>query len=416
MRAHRRNLFAALLAAALAGPLPAAALAEDDAQERLSRIKQEIEQREAHRAALIREDEAIDRELRSLAKELVRLAGKIQRHEQTVTDLERRIDELLEQEKQRADALALRREQFVETLAALERLSQRPPILLLTRPAEATETVRSATLLGAVLPGLEARAQEIKRQIGDLNEVRALLGRERASLGEQLAGLSRDLGSLDELKQRRAARQRALAAESANEAARIAELAEEAKSLEDLVARLEKERRQRDLAREKGLALAPFSEAKGRLPLPARGQVVRNFGAKSEAGSSRGLHILTRAGAQVVAPFDGRVVFSGPFRDYGQLLIIEHSEGYHSLLAGMARIDSAVGQWVLAGEPVGVMAGENGPGKSRPGTSELSQAGAEPAQTAVESTQGFELYVELRRQGKPIDPLPWLAQGLGKVS
>jgi murein hydrolase activator len=75
------------------------------------------------------------------------------------------------------------------------------------------------------------------------------------------------------------------------------------------------------------------------------------------------------------------VVFAGPFRGYGQLLIIEHSEGYHSLMAGMGRIDTSVGARVLAGEPIGAMAEDGTP----------------------------SLYVELRRDGQPINPLPWLA-------
>ncbi len=92
----------------------------------------------------------------------------------------------------------------------------------------------------------------------------------------------------------------------------------------------------------------------------------------------------------MVSPHEGRVVFAGPFRRYGQLLIIEHGEGYYSLLAGLARIDGVIGQWILGGEPVGIM--------GRPGN-------GNPA-----------LYMELRRNGQPINPLPWLAARKGKVS
>ena len=94
--------------------------------------------------------------------------------------------------------------------------------------------------------------------------------------------------------------------------------------------------------------------------------------------------------AQVIAPYEGRVAFSGPFRAYGELLIIEHNGGYHTLLAGMAHIDVAVGQWVLTGEPVGTMGNE--------------------------VTRKPALYWEIRRKGQPINPLPWLAVREGKVS
>jgi len=76
------------------------------------------------------------------------------------------------------------------------------------------------------------------------------------------------------------------------------------------------------------------------------------------------------------------VMFRGPFRGYGEILIIEHGGGYHTLLAGLARTDVALGQWLLAGEPVGIMG---------------------PA-----SNGSPELYFELRHDGQPIDPSPWL--------
>lgn len=126
-----------------------------------------------------------------------------------------------------------------------------------------------------------------------------------------------------------------------------------------------------------------FAAAKGRLPMPAAGQIEVRFGEPRGDGSlSQGLVLDTREGAQVITPYDGEVVYAGPFRDYGQLLIIAHGGGYHSVLAGFAKIDATVGQWVLAGEPVGVVG--SGPGGKA------------------------TLYVEFRYDGQPIDPMPWL--------
>ena len=113
-------------------------------------------------------------------------------------------------------------------------------------------------------------------------------------------------------------------------------------------------------------------------------------GRVSKGQRRKGLTIETQPGAQVVAPFNGQIVFSGPFRGYGHLLIIEHGEGYHSLLAGMALVEGAVGQWLLAGEPVGLMA--------------RSQTG-KPS-----------LYMELRRNGQAVNPNPWLATEKGKIN
>ena len=98
----------------------------------------------------------------------------------------------------------------------------------------------------------------------------------------------------------------------------------------------------------------PFPEAKGLLPLPAQGRRVLTFGEKTQYGSqSKGLVLETRHGGQVVSPCDGWIVYAGEFRSYGQLLIINAGGGYHILLAGLSQIDVQLGQFVLAGEPVG---------------------------------------------------------------
>jgi septal ring factor EnvC (AmiA/AmiB activator) len=133
-----------------------------------------------------------------------------------------------------------------------------------------------------------------------------------------------------------------------------------------------------------GLTGAPISSQRGKLPPPVIGRIVGRFGQTLDTGLTRkGMKLQTTPGAQVVAPFEGRVVYAGKFRGYGELLIIEHGEGYHSLLSGLARIDSTMGQWVVSGEPVGVMGRSN---RRKP-----------------------VLYIELRRNGQPINPLPWLS-------
>ena len=126
--------------------------------------------------------------------------------------------------------------------------------------------------------------------------------------------------------------------------------------------------------------------------MPARGPIATRFGERNDVGlQSQGIVVEARPGAQVVSPYDGRIVFAGAFRRYGQLLIIAHGEGYHTLLAGFASIEGVVGQWLLAGEPVGKMGGQ-------------------------ERQEKPTLYIELRHNGEPINPLPWLAASETKVS
>ena len=121
------------------------------------------------------------------------------------------------------------------------------------------------------------------------------------------------------------------------------------------------------------------------------------FGAKdSNGGVMFGDMLATQSGAIVTAPADGSVLYAGPFRSYGQLLILDAGDGYHVVLAGMGRINVSLGQSVLAGEPVAAM------GEARVASTAAFETG----------NTGPELYVEFRKDGKPVDPAPWWSERL----
>ena len=137
---------------------------------------------------------------------------------------------------------------------------------------------------------------------------------------------------------------------------------------------------------------APFEQLRGAIGLPATGVVAHRFGDSDGAGSTRyGDTVRTQSGAIVTAPADGVVLYAGPFRSYGQLLILNAGDGYHIVLAGLGRINVSLGQSVLAGEPVGAMDDVR-----------LASAG-----DPENGKTGAELYVEFRKDGKPVDPAPW---------
>ena len=146
----------------------------------------------------------------------------------------------------------------------------------------------------------------------------------------------------------------------------------------------------------------PFVSAKGLLPQPVSGSVIKSFGAPdSFGGSERGVSFHTVRQASVVSPTDGWVSYAGPYRTYGQLLIINAGGGYYVVLAGMSRVNVDAGQFVLVGEPVAFM-GEN--------------SARSAAAIAVGSPDPV-LYVEFRKDGVPIDPGPWWTKPeLQKVS
>ena len=378
---------------------------------RLEHVERAIDQGKKKSNDLERQANALRRKLAGVNLKKVALAQEIQRLEVEMTELEAEIAQLNGAEEEKKNLLAARRRQCAELLAALQRLSRLPREAVIAYPVRPTNLVRAAILLRTALPRVEDQAARLREDLIALNATRGQIAEQRAKLAAAAARIVDYRNDLEmAFRETKAARRLTLAARQV-EAARLKRLTEEAGTLRDLFKNLETERKKtiknqilikklrvQPLSLEPNSQVAtiapfeirPISKARGALNFPAVGTITGRFGGAIRKGIRRkGLTVATRANAQVVAPHDGKVVFSGPFRGYGLLLIIEHSEGYHSLLSGLARIDAIIGQSLLSGEPVGRM----------------GDLGAERKQ----------LYVELRQNGTPINPLPWMTAQNGKV-
>jgi septal ring factor EnvC (AmiA/AmiB activator) len=357
-------------------------------------VERAIEAGKNRTEELDREAARIETELRNLQRTLVESARRAQGQEETVTELESRLDSYRVEERAVLGSLNARRAAIDKTLGALQRVGRVPPTAMLASPDNVTDAVRTSVLLSAIVPELSAQAQSFRSELLALRQIRGEIVRRRARLDNAVDRLKREQIALDRLIARKSTLRTRTLAESEEERRQIAALTANARDLTNLIDRIE----QRPATRPTRLALRPpeatkpFSAARGTLSLPARGPIVTRFGERSALGlRAQGISVATRAGAQIVAPYDGRIVFAGAFRRYGQLLIIAHGEGYHTLLAGFDSIDGVVGQWLLAGEPVGKMGQQ-------------------------ESQEKPELYIELRQNGEPMNPLPWLAATETKVS
>ncbi len=379
-----RRLAALLALMALVAPigLSAAVKAAEAERDDLRRIESEIDQGRERRDNLDARSGAIEDEISELQSAVILAASKAQEMEDVVSGLETRLEGLAAEERAKGERLAERRAVLAATLGALARLGRRPPAAMIAVPGRAIDTVRGSILLAATAPELGAEAMALGAEIRALDLLRVEIDGERTELVAARRALDKEQRAIERLMRRKAQAQRRALAESTAESERLGALAAEAADLRALLSQLQ-------AAASK--AAPDFAAARGTMPFPARGRLAARFGDATAFGTrSRGVTIETQIGAQVIAPHDGRVVFAGPFRSYGQLLIIAHGERYHTLLAGLSRIDGVVGQWVLAGEPVGRMS-EN--------------IGAKPL-----------LYVEVRRDGEPVNPLAWLAASDGKVS
>lgn len=393
------------------GPV-APQLQKTQREQDLAAIEAEQKRAADTEAQLKAEIEAISEDRRKLNQALIETAAHIRAAESRVAAGEARRTTLNDQERTIRGSLADRRAVIAEVLAALQRIGHRPPPALMVRPEDALQSVRTAMLLGAVLPEMRAEAETLTADLGELIRVRAEIVAERERAAHDIEALSGERRRMALLVEERQKRQAEAEAALGTERERATALGRQAGTLKELIAKLELDIAARALpdpkdgaapsGRPNSLAfkdpgrLVPsvaFATAKGALPLPVNGVKLREFGtADGLGGTEKGLSVATRTAAQVTAPCDGWVVYAGPFRSYGQLLILNVGGGYHVLLAGMERISVDLGQFVLTGEPVGAMGG----------------AALAASLVAVGSSQPV-LYIEFRKDGTPVDPSPWWA-------
>ncbi|MBV8850696.1 MAG: peptidoglycan DD-metalloendopeptidase family protein, partial [Methylobacteriaceae bacterium] len=360
-----------------------------DRRAALRGVEDTIDAAETQRRKLESDIEAIRTDRARLNAALIETTDKIRDGETRVDAAQKRLDGLTASEQAIRVSLGNRRAVVGEVLASLQRMGRRPPPALLVRPEDMLSAIRTSMLLGAVLPELRAETEALATDLTELVKLRSAINGERDTLSRELAGMQEERQRLAMLVE---ARQLSLAAAQHDLEAqhdRTTELSRKAASLRDLIATVEsnlanqrasEEAAKAEAARKQAEAeknasrtqvaalpapftdvarLAPaiaFADAKGLLPLPVNGSLIKAFGAPDGFGASeKGLSLSARPQAVVTAPCDGWIAYSGPYRTYGQLLIINAGSGYYVVLAGMERINVDVGQFVLTGEPVATM-------------------------------------------------------------
>jgi len=366
---------------------------------------------------------ALGQDRGKLNQQLIDIAARVRGVEQGIDEAEARLAPLDAREREIRGSLQSRRSEIAEVLSALQRAGRRAPPALFVRPEDALKSLRTAMLLGSVVPDMRVRADKLIADLSELVSLRKTIAGERDRLAADRDKLKEDQTRLASLTEERQKQQAAAEKDMASEAARALALSKQVDSLQGLIAKMEQDSRAgAKAAQTASLQGAPaalgngkpnlgalkdsarmspaiaFASAKGMFALPVNGIKIRDFGGSDGVGGvEKGMSLAARAGAQVTTPCDGWVVYSGPFRSYGQLLILNAGGGYHVLIAGMERISVNIGQFVLTGEPVAVMGS----------TSRVASVLAANASQPV-------LYIEFRKDGTPIDPGPWWAANEGE--
>ena len=395
-------------------------MAADVSKADLAKMEREVQAQNLEHKKLQAQATQISLELTRISKDMIASAKQIQNIEEKISRMESELETLRADLKKAEENFVVEDDNLIKTLSALQNLALKPTEALFVQPLTPVEIIRSAMLLREAVPYLQENAARIREDLEKIEAQKNLVEKQVARIIRQKKILEKEHEQMKALVQRKSKIRNAVEIKSVKAKKKVEQLASQANDLRDLLNKLEKQRQEKlrrqeeerrrlaelkaaearraaeetkkleekqraDLIKFKPEVINEvgenFVKAKGHLLRPARGPVVTAYGEQMSKGvTSKGIIIKTRSQAQVISPYDGTVIFAGPFRGYGNLIIIEHGQGYLSLLAGLEEVDCELGQMLLAGEPVGQMP-ESGDAR---------------------------LYVELRKDNHPVNPLTWI--------
>lgn len=387
---------AALAAGRIDAQTPSPSVTRSDARAALDQAEADRRAAGLRAQTLEKQAERAEEAAKKAASERAALAARIQQAEAAITAAEVRVALIQDQQAALDLGLAEKRQPLLRLTAALQRMARRPLALSALKPGSLKDAVYVRAMLATSVPEIQRRTSGLRAELARSRKLASEASAALATLRETESTLDqrrRSLAAL-EARERMASRQAGLAARREQE--RAFTLAEEARDLDALVGEFDRAGALRArLAALPGPVLRPSSggpatvrmalptpdaptrSAPSGYRLPVTGRIATGFGERSGTSlPSTSVKLAPRAGAVVVAPAAGRVVFAGTYRGYGKIVIIEHGGGWTSVVTGLARTDARVGEQVVGGSPLG-RAGQ-----------------ADPA-----------IGLELRKDGRPTNPL-----------
>lgn len=377
--AHTSSVLIVLLAALI---MPASASFAAGGSKNKQNVEAALKKKKSDQAALAEKSRQLESETTALQKKLISVSKGLRDLEEELARGKDKLAELQKKKSTLSDKLFAEQETVGGLVTAAQRFNRTSTPTLMAQ-SDPLDAARAARVMKTMIPALHEKSSALRAEIAALDKLEQDIARQQATQKAALAKINSEEDKLsDLLAQRRKDLMQTEDERKANET-EVARLAREAKNLEELVEKIEKPRAK------PAAAAAPTPSTRtagdttppptGTIHSPVPGTVRTAFGGIDDLGAtSKGITYHARSHARVVTPLSGTVRFAGPFHKYKHILIIEHPGGYHSLIAGLGRVDTVVGAKLAAGEPVG--------------TVDQSDADHHP------------VYYELRRNGTPINP------------
>lgn len=339
------------------------------------------------RAAVDQLDEALTED-----DQVASLTRMIRAYEQGLSALRSGLRRAGVREQEIRTEFDARRDRLGRVLGVMTAMQKSPETMLLLHPAGPEASARAGMILDAVAPGLEAEAREMQQKLEEIRAVRAI----QLNAANTLA---QGLGQVQEARRLLASAvtdRSSLPVRFGEDPKELTALVQSADTLEAFASGIT------GMEQDVGAPMADFEGAQGSLPLPALGQVIRRYDEPDAAGVRRpGLVIATAPAALVTTPWPATIRYRGPLLDYGNVMIVEPARGYLLIFAGLAQVFGETGDVLAAGEPVGLMGGQEPPAQ------EFGAEFVADAAAGGGAGQNETLYVELRRGKETLDPAEW---------
>ena len=392
----------------LSASMPAAQVPDPQTLKTLAEQQKEAEQQAK---ALKAKQEKVNKEIGSLRSDLVKTTAQARGFEKAYNAAQDQLKRLRADEAALTIKLAKDRAVHAQLLAALQRLDYNPPPIILMSTQSTLETSRSAHLMSAISKDLQTRSNQLAESLAAFEDVREQIKAIRGAAQRNAKEIDKKLKTIETIITKKAELNSSLDKDRQKKIQEAQKLADEAKSLRDLISKFE------DAANDIAPRLKPakpepgtpspqkkppkdrpspvyvpkgdgrFTDSRGKLPLPVLGTLSKKFGSTLSSGAkSKGIQLTTGRRAQVVAPFPARVEFAGLFND-DNVVILNVGNGYFIVMTGLGRTFTKAGDQIDAGEPLGLMPGNQNP----------------------------VLFMEFRKNRTSVNPMPWIGPALAKA-